>query len=371
MPPPRKPRRSRLPKRTRARSLGIVREPHRPGPGDVALVRRTQRSLALTGRHANLLRYLERDSFQNVAGALVERYMPRSSQKQLEIADVFRELYAAWLVLAPISNQAQGYWRSWWCPGVVTSWLRIEVNRFHRHWLGHVSYDWLTALVAPGAGAAHVTDSAFIAHAQGLLDHTVGDTLRASFARYVLGSILWRQATEATLQIARESRAGMMWSEDGCWLMSAKPIEGVGLEWIDLREQSADVLAWSAHVANGLLHVRMNDASVQRFKESVRAALAADASPEHKLRLINAAARSFHHFARYAFDARQQTQELEAWVWRRVNRHIVQNTPSLAGRYFNLRLAQWDTRLHFERKSYLLDRDVTEEAWLNLWNPRR
>jgi hypothetical protein len=99
---------------------------------------------------------LERDSFQNVAGALVERYMPRSSQKQLEIADVFRELYAAWLVLAPIANQAQGYWRPWWCPGVMTSWMRIQVNRFHRFWLGAIPYDWATVQVAPGAAAAHI-----------------------------------------------------------------------------------------------------------------------------------------------------------------------------------------------------------------------
>ncbi|KAF0233302.1 MAG: hypothetical protein FD177_1797 [Desulfovibrionaceae bacterium] len=334
-------------------------------------MRRAQRSLALAGRHTNLLRYLERDSLQNVAGSLVERYMPRSSQKQLEIADVFRELYAAWLVLAPLSNHAQGYWRSWWCPGVVTSWLRIEVNRFHRCWLGHIGYGWATAQVASGAAAAHIIDEAFIAHAQGLLDHTVGDTLRAGFARYVLGSVVWCQAAEATLQVARECRAGMMWSEDGCWLMSAKPFAGVGVEWSDLREQPAEVLAWRALVADGLLNIRMNDASVQRLKESVRTALATDASPEHKLRTINAATRSFHHFARYAFDARQQAQELEAWVWRRVNRHLVRNTPSLADRYFNLRQAPWDTRLHFERKSYLLDKDVTEEAWLNLWNPRR
>jgi len=317
------------------------------------------------------MRYLERDSFQNVADALVEQYMPRSSRKQLEIADVFRELYATWLVLAPISNRAQGYWRPWWCPGVVTSWLRIQSNRFHRFWFGHVSYDWLTALVAPGAGAAHITDSAFIAHAQGLLDHTVGDTLRVSFARYVLGSLVWRQAAEATLPVAREYRAGMLWSEDGCWLLATRPFDGAGMEWIDLREQAADIMPWSAHMADGLLHVRMNDASVRTLKESVRKALGTDASPEHKLRRINAAARSFHHFARYAFDARQQAADLEAWIWRRVNRHIVQNTPALAGRYFNLRHAPWDTRLHFERKSYLLDRDVTEEQWLNLWNPRR
>lgn len=317
------------------------------------------------------MRYLERDSFQAVAGTLVERYMPRSSRKQLEIASVFRELYAVWLVLAPIANRAQGYWRSWWCPGVVTSWLRIEVNRFHRCWLGRVGYDWASAQVASGAAAAHITDEAFIAHLHGLLDHTTGDTLRASFARYVLGSLVWRQAAEATLPVAREYRAGMLWSEDGCWLMSAKPFEGADAVWTDLREQSGEVLAWQARVADGLLNIRMNDASVRRLKESVRVALASDASLEHKLRLTNATARSFHHFARYAFDARQQAQELEAWVWRRVNRHIVQNTPSLATRYFNLRQAPWDTRLHFERKSYLLDRDVSEEQWLNLWNPRR
>lgn len=334
-------------------------------------MRRAQRSLALAGRHANLLRYVERDSFQNVAGSLVERYMPRSSQKQLEIADVFRELYAVWLVLAPIANRAQGYWRSWWCPGVVTSWLRIEVNRFHRCWLGRVGYDWASAQVASGAAAAHITDEAFIAHAQGLLDHATGDTLRAHFARYVLGSIVLRQAAEAALLVAREHRAGMLWSEDGCWLMSTKPFDGADATWIDLREQPVEVLAWQAHLVGGLMHIKMNDASVQRLKECVRTALASDATPEHKLRRINAAARSFHHFARYAFDAKQQSQELEAWVWRRVNRHVVQNTPALAARYFNLRLAQWDIRLHYERKSHLLDKDVTEEAWLNLWNPRR
>lgn len=334
-------------------------------------MRRAQRSLALVGRYVNLLRYLERDSFLSVAGALVGRYMPRSSQKQLEIADVFRELYAAWLVLAPISNRAQGYWRPWWCPGVFTSWLRIESNRFHRCWLGHVGYDWTTAQIAPGALAAGITDETFFYHLQGLLDHVLGDTLRAGFARYVLGSITWRHIAEATLQVARDHRAGMLWSEDGMWLLASKPFEDVGVEWIDLREQPVEVLAWQAHVVGGLVHIKMNDASVQRLKESVRTTLASDATPEHKLRRINAAAHCFHHFARYAFDAKQQSQELEAWVWRRVNRHIVQNTPSLAGRYFNLRLAQWDTRLHFERKSYLLDRDVTEEAWLNLWNPRR
>jgi hypothetical protein len=79
--------------------------------------------------------------------------------------------------------------------------------------------------------------------------------------------------------------------------MSAKPFDSTDAAWIDLRERPVDIMHWAAHVVDGLLHIKMNDAAVQRFKESVRDALASGTSPEHKLRLINAAARSFHYCA--------------------------------------------------------------------------
>lgn len=315
--------------------------------------------------------YLARDSFQDVAGMLVDRYMPRSAAKQLEIAEVFHDLYATWLVLAPVANRAQGYWRPWWSPGVAMSWLRTEVNRFQRTCLGRISFDWTTAQVAPGASASRIDDSAFIAHTQALLDHALGDTLRAGFARYVLGGLVWREMADAALARARAERAGLMWNEEELWFLARKPFLADGVTWADLREAPADILSWSARVSDDKLHARMSEPAVRRLKDGVKEVLASDASSEHKLRRINAASRSFHHFARYAFDARQQAQELEAWIWRRVSRHIVQNTPSLAARYFNLRQAPWDTQLHFGRASYLLDRDVTDEAWLNIWNPRR
>lgn len=350
--------------------MGIDQQ-HRPGPGDVALVRRAQRSLALAGRHKNLMRYLARDSFQNVAAVLVERYMPRSVAKQLEITDVFHDLYATWLVLAPISNRARGYWRPWWGSGVVMSWLRAEVNRFQRTCLGRLSFDWATAQVAPGASASRIEDAAFIAHTEALLDHALGDTLRAGFARYVLGGLVWRELADAALARARAEQAGFMWHEDELCFLARKPFAAEGVAWADLCEAPADILAWSARVARGKLQARMSEPAVRRLKDSVKVALATDALPEHKLRRINAAAKTFHHWARYAFDAQQQAQELEAWVWRRVNRHIVQNTPSLAARYFNLWQVSRDTKLYFGRASYLLDRGVTDEAWLNIWNPRR
>ncbi|SNS19419.1 hypothetical protein SAMN04488503_3124 [Humidesulfovibrio mexicanus] len=317
------------------------------------------------------MRYLERDSFQNVAAMLVGRYMPRSAAKRLEISEVFRELYSAWFVLAPISNRAQGYWRPWWSPGVVMSWLRTEVNRFQRMCLGRLSFDWATAQVAPGAPASRIEDAAFIAHMEALLDHALGDTLRAGFARYVLGGLVWREKADAALARARAEQAGFMWNEQELWFLAQKPFLADGVVWADLREAPADMLSWSVWVADGKLHAQLSQPVVQRLKDSVKAVLATDALPEHKLRRINAAAKTFHHWARYAFDAQQQAQELEAWVWRRVNRHIVQNTPPLAACYFNLRQAPRDTQLHFGRASYLLDRGVTDEAWLNIWNPRR
>lgn len=350
--------------------MGISKT-YQPGPGDVALVRRAQRSLALAGRHVDLMRYVERDSFQAVAAMLTGHYMPRSHSKQLEIAEVFRELFTTWLVLAPLSNQARGYWRPWWCPGVVTSWLRTEVNRFQRTCLGRLSLDWATAQVAPGAAAAKITDDAFLAHAEALLGHAWGDTLRANFTRYALGGLVWRAKAEQALALAREHQAGLMWHEDGLWLLARKPFAADGVAWNDLRETPVDTLAWSVKVAEGKLQARMSEPTVQRLKESVRGALASDASPEHKLRQINAAVRSWHHWARYAFDARQEATEVEAWIWRRVSRHILQHSPKLLAAYFSLRTATWDTQLHFGRSSYLLDRGVTDENWLNIWNPRR
>jgi len=317
------------------------------------------------------MRYVERDSFQAVAALLVERYMPRSHSRQLEIAEVFRELFAAWLVLAPLTNQARGYWRPWWGPGVVVSWLRTEINRFQRINLGRFSFDWATAQASPGARATRIQDDAFIEHAEALLDHALGDTLRASFTRYVLGGIVWRQATDRTLALAREHQAGLMWWENELWLLARRPFEEEGVAWSDLHETPADILAWSVRVTEGKLQARMSEPSVRRLKDSVRAALASDASAEHKLRQVNAATKSFYHWARNAFDARQQAVELEAWIWRRVSRHILQHSPQLRGRYFDLKTAAWHTQLQYGRASYLLDRDVTDENWMNIWNPRR
>lgn len=350
--------------------MGINKQ-YRPGPGDVALVRRAQRSLALAGRHKDLMRYVERDSFQAVAAMLVKHYMPRSAAKQLEIAEVFRDIYTTWLILAPIANRAQGYWRPWWGPGVVMSWLRVEINRFERPCLGRFSFDWATAQVAPGAAAAKITDDAFLAHAEALLGNAWGSTLRASFAKYVIGGLVWRADAEQALALAREHQAGLMWHEDELWLLARRPFETEGVAWVDLREGAVDILQWSVRVADSKLQARMSEPSVRRLKDSVSAALASSASPEHKLQQINAAIRSWHHWARYAFDARQQATEVEAWVWRRVSRHIFQHSPKLRGQYSDLKTAQWDARLHFGRASYLLDRAVTDQDWLNIWNPRR
>jgi hypothetical protein len=300
---------------------------------------------------------------------LVEHYMPRAAAKQLEIAEVFRDLYTTWLVLAPVSNGGRGYWRPWWCPGVVMSWLRTEVNRFQRPCLGRIQFDWASAKVAPGALAARIQDGAFIAHAEALLGHAWGDTLRANFTRYVLGGLVWRAAAEQALAVAREHQAGLMWHEDGLWLLARKPFGKDGVAWSDLRETPADILAWSVKVADGKLQARMSESSVRRFKESVRAAMASDSTPEHKLRQINAASRSWHHWARYAFDARQQASGARGVDMAPSQSAYPTALPKLRGQYFDLKTAQWDARLHLAGPRICWIGMCADEAWLNIWNP--
>ncbi len=66
---------------------------------------------------------------------------------------------------------------------------------------------------------------------------------------------MWRHLAETTLPLAREYRAGMLWNGDGCWYVATKPYDEVITTWGDQHEQWAGRLAWSAHVADGLLHV--------------------------------------------------------------------------------------------------------------------
>jgi len=115
----------------------------------------------------------------------------------------------------------------------------------------------------------------------------------------------------------------------------------------------------------------MRPEALSRLKSSIIRILESDGQPHFKMNQINAAIAAYHHWAKYAFDARRQAIELEPWVWRRVKRSIMQTQPNLKSHYFNLKNAAWDTALRYGRASYLLDMGVTDEQWIQIWNPRR
>ncbi|HBL53349.1 MAG TPA: hypothetical protein DDZ34_04805 [Syntrophaceae bacterium] len=350
--------------------MGIQRN-FRPGQGDIALVRRAQRSLALAGEYRQLSQILGRDSFQAVAGTLTEKYLPRSVAKDLVLADLAHEIYLHWLLLAPIAGQAQGYWRPWWSPGAVLSWARVHVHRYRKTYLGRIRLDWDTAELDTGAQSFRILDEHFLASLANILPQTHVQTLRGQLARYALGGLVWRSQAGQALEWARASRSGLMWWENEILFLARKPFEIGAIAWVDLRDRAADILEWQVRVRDEKLTAVMRPEALSRLKSSITRTLESDGQPHFKMNQINAAIAGFHHWGKYAFDARRQAIELEPWIWRRVKRGIIQVQPNLKSSYFNLKNAKWDTALRYGRVSYLLDRGVTDDQWLQIWNPRR
>lgn len=350
--------------------MGILRN-YRPGQGDIALVRRAQRSLALAGEYRQLHQFLERDSFQAVAWTLTEKYLPRSASKGLALADLAHEIYLHWLILAPIAGQAQGYWRPWWSPGIVMGWLRVHVNHYKKTCLGRIRLNWDAVELDSGAKVFRIRDADFLASLAALLPQIHVQTLRGQLARYALGGLVWHSQAEQALEWARASRSGLMWWEDEILFLARKPFEAGAISWVDLRDTAADILEWQIRVRDEKLTAVMRPEALSRLKSRIAQILESDGQPHFKMRQINAAIAAYHHWAKYAFDARRQAIELEPWIWRRIKRSIIQVQPNLKSSYFNLQNAAWNTALRYGRASYLLDRNVTDEQWIQIWNPRR
>lgn len=350
--------------------MGIRRE-YRPGQGDIALVRRAQRSLALAGEYRQLHQFLERDSFHAVARVLTEKYLPRSASKGLPLADLAQEIYLHWLILAPITGQTPSYWRPWWSPSVVMGWLRVHVHRYRKTYLGRIRLDWDTAELDTGAQSFRILDEHFLASLANILPQTHVQTLRGQLARYALGGLVWRSQAGQALEWARASRSGLMWWENEILFLARKPFEIGAIAWVDLRDRAADILEWQVRVRDEKLTAVMRPEALSRLKSSITRTLESDGQPHFKMRRVNSQISGFHHWAKYAFDARRQAIELEPWIWRRIKRGIIQAQPGLKPSYFNLKNAAWDTALRYGRASYLLDTGVTDDHWLQIWNPRR
>lgn len=350
--------------------MGILRN-FRPGQGDIALVRRAQRTLALAGEHRHLSQILGRDSFQSVARTLTEKYLPRSASKKLALADLAQEIYLHWLILAPIVGQAQGYWRPWWSPGTVLSWARVHVHRYRKTYLGRIRLNWEAAELDSGAKVFRIRDADFLASLAAILPQAHVQTLRGQLARYALGGLVWRSQAEQALECARACRSGLMWWENEILFLARKPFETGAISWVDLRDAVADILEWQVRVRDEKLTAVMRPNALRHLKSRIAQVLESDGQPHFKMSQINAAIAGFHHWAQYAFDARRQAIELEPWIWRRIKRSIIQIQPNLKSSYFNLKNAKWDTALRYGRVSYLLDRGVTDVQWLQIWNPRR
>lgn len=320
-----------------------------------------------------LLVVIDLRSFEH--GIVSSKFWPISYNKGVEAEFYIRELYSIWLLLAPIGN-LQGYWRPWYGSAVFLSWFRQHCNKFKRFFLGRVKFNWDDAeqgLIA-GFDDAKITDSDFLS----LLNYycqnfVIGDYRRNKFARYVLASIVWRTQGKKALSFAIDNHCGLMWYEDEILFLSTKQIDYENCEWIDLKFKNANAFVWqiSLDKNNEKLQIKIGAKLLLETRNSIKEILQTDTEPSFKMHKINSAISKYYNFAKYANYAKEQAWHFESWIWKKVNKSIIQIKPDLKKSYFNLKNSNWDLDFKIGRKSHLLDRDVSEEAWLNIWNPER
>ncbi len=342
------------------------------GQPDIYLVRRAQAKLAFDTEYKDLMRYYSRPAFERVAETLTEHYWPQSSKSKRAVVNMVQELYTLWLVLAPISFHHLGYWRPGWGSSIFLSWFRTHIHKYKRYYLGRAKYDYADADIEEGFSCARISDEEF----KGIVQQYVqqcrgGDTARAVMARMVIAPFLFWQRGRDAVDTAKVNKCGLMWWEDEILFLSSKPWDDAQISWVDLRADPQDVLFWTVSVKDSMLDVQIAKEREKAIKSEIKKALASEAAPGFKLNQINASMIKYYHWARYISTTRRQSLDLEKWVWKRIGKGIVATNPKLKESYYNLKHQKWDTTLRQGRRSMLLDKDVSEDQWRQIWSPRR
>jgi len=342
------------------------------GQPDVYLVRRAQTALAFKNEYQDLKSYYSRPAFERVSKLLAEHYWPESVKKKRAVVHWVEELYNIWLILYPIAcRHLLGYWRPGWGSSVFLSWFRVHIHKYKRYFLGSIKLDYNAASIDEGFSDARILDDDFKEIATEYIDQCSGATARATMARMIYAPYVhWRKA-KAAYATAKERKCGLMWYEDAILYLSTKPWDDPGISWTDLRKQSVNLLFWNFSVKDTLLDVSISKLHENAIKAEIAKILSSEASPNFKLHLINNSLIKYYHWGRYAIGARAQAIALDKWTWKRVGKKIVSTNPKLKDNYYNLRKQKWDLTLRQGRRSLILDKDISEDQWRQIWLPRR
>lgn len=314
----------------------------------------------------DLVRYLERGTFNQMAERLTNHYFLRS--KGLLIFDQVKELYLAHLVLAPVLQRLPLSYKFDWHRGHLLSFLRVQSGgRIGRHYVSvrdrERVYD--PAQLAANMAELGIHDTEMIAVVHDLYRrHAGGTALKDMLAHQLFDPIL----------MFKERRGFELRFANQFIRMEKEPFDGS----IDLRRDSLMLLDFDVksivHRGRRAMEIRVADDTVRQFRSQVDSVLNSRSAPEYKLLVIDNLMRDFVERTRSAKSGLKQIKELKAWLTRSLRRlsATLPAAKELPDRFINLWLKRVSGQLYFKKPNFFMDpHDVSEHIYTNFFSPYR
>ncbi|NCC83714.1 MAG: hypothetical protein EOM03_06250 [Clostridia bacterium] len=335
-----------------------------------------QQALAVSRHHPDLMKYLDRDTWQLVARALTEHFWPRTVKDDLYIQEDIEKLYLAGLALIPIASQCPGFWMPWRHNGHLASWLKQYAHkRYEKRMLMTQKWDWSEALsrLEENAAALGIVDKGFIEMCSELISRDAyADSARGHLARKIFGPLVFNADA---LNIYRHARAnhGVTWWDEGaaCVLSRSKIFTAKGTTTLDLTKRTATIWNYSVTVKMNSLILTLSDAFVKQTKASIISILSSSAGPQRKIHAISSCLETFCRWAKHSPNTGPQRKLLEDWVRQKMATKLLAENPRLEQHLFDIAKAPWDPKYYPRGQSGLLDKSLTLDKWLKWWGPRR
>lgn len=338
------------------------------GANEYQQIRRAQAHIAsyLHFNNGDLVRYLDRSSFNIMADRLAEHFFHRS--ESMAIYQMVSEIYLAMMIVAPILQRLPLSTHCDWHRGHLLGWFRKNANgRIKRFYFGKrlIERTYAPDLLASNLERLGVHDTAMQETLLNLYRrHCGGTALKDRLAHLIFDPIMLLR-----LQNGYELRYGN-------WLFRLEKEKFAGS--CDLREQTVQVLDHNLlslnHRSGRHLEITISDEALISFRSHVKAILSMAASPAHKCRQLETRIRDLVETFRHARSALPQLMDLKVWLAQKL-RHIAgtyDQAKTLPNLMVNLWLQRSDHRLFLKSPNLFLNPGIPDEkTYISYFSPYR
>lgn len=359
--------------------MGIIKEvglPTQSTNQSIYKVIQAQQALAISRHHPDLMKYLDRATWQLVARALTEHFWPRTVKDDLYIQNDIEKLYLVGLALIPIASQCPGFWMPWRHNGHLASWLKQYAHkRYEKRILMTQKWDWSTALsrLEENASGLGIVDKGFLDMCSELISRDAyADSARGHLARKIFGPLVFNADALNIYRHARTNHGVTWWDEGAAYVLSrSKIFTAKGTATLDLTKRTANIWNYSVTVRGNSLILTLSDAFVKQTKAAIISILSSSAGAQRKIYAISSCLETFHRWAKHSPNSGPQRKQLDDWVLQKVRSNLLEKNPVLGNKLFDVVQASWDPKFYPRGSSGLLDKSLSLEKWLKWWSPRR